>query len=230
LSLEGFLASACLLLGSSVLAQTVQPVISEYQLKADGKFALTNGTLTPLVVVLEPKSFSITPDGRGVFRSLDKGIHVDLSAMSARLEPGQTYYIFYKAHADQLPAWFTVYSTFSSVQRNPGLDVRIMLPHTVYLYQKHPENKEEINIPPATWQSASKTIICDVENHGASLTRVQEVRATGPHASESTAGFPLLPLGRRHLELSWDEKQPPDTLQFQFEHFTLKVPIVLGSK
>ena len=228
--LRGLSWFAWSLLGSCLLAQTVQPVISEYQLKADGKFALTNGTLTPMVVVLEPKSFSITPDGQGIFRSLDQHIHVELSAMSARLEPGQTYYIFYKAHADQLPAWFTVYSTFSSVQHHPGLDVRIMLPHTVYLYQKHPLNKEEINVPIATWQAAAKTIVCDVENHGTSLTRVQEVRLSGPHASESSGGFPLLPLGRRRLELSWDEKQPPDTLQLRFEHFTLKVPIVPGGK
>jgi hypothetical protein len=216
------------LLGCCALSQTVQPVISEYQVKADGKFALTNGTLTPMVVVLEPKSFSITPDGQGLFRPLDKDIHVELSAMSARLEPGQTYYVFYKAHAEQLPAWFTVYSTFSSVQHHSGLDVRIMLPHTVYLYQKHPLNKEEINIPPATYNAAAKTIVCDVENHGTSLVRVEEVRISGPHASESSAGFPLLPLGRRHLELSWDEKQPPDVLQFRFEHFTLKVAIAPG--
>jgi hypothetical protein len=230
LLLHGLLLSASILVTNCLLAQTVQPLISEYQVKADGKFALTNGTLSPMVVVLEPKSFSITPDGQGVFRSLDQGIHVELSAMSARLEPGQTYYIFYKARADQLPAWFTVYSTFSSLQHHPGLDVRIMLPHTVYLYQKHPLNKEEINIPAASWQAATKTIICDVENHGTSLARVEEVRVTGQHASESSGGFPLLPLGRRHLELSWDEKQPPDALQFRFEHFTLKVPVVPGVK
>jgi hypothetical protein len=120
-----------MLLGSSAFAQTVQPVISEYQMKADGKFALTNGTLTPMVVVLEPKSFSITPDGQGVFRSLDQNIHVELSAMSARLEPGQTYYIFYKAGADQLPAWFTIYSTFSSVRHNPGLTPFISIKSTL---------------------------------------------------------------------------------------------------
>ena len=120
--LRGLLWFAWSLLGSCLLAQTVQPVISEYQVKADGKFALTNGTLTPMVVVLEPKSFSITPDGQGIFRSLDQDIHVELSAMSARLEPGQTYYVFYKARADQLPAWFTVYSTFSSLQHHPGLE------------------------------------------------------------------------------------------------------------
>lgn len=216
---------AWLLLGSCVIAQTVQPVISEYGTKADGMFTLTNGTLTPMVVVMEPKSFSITPDGQGVFRTLDKDIHVELSAMSARLEPGQTYYVFYKAHADQLPAWFTVYSTFSSLQHEPGMDLRIMLPHTVYLYQKKPLNKEEINIASATWEAGAKTIVCDVENRGFSLVRVQEVRITGPHASESTAGFPLLPGGRRHLEISWEEKQPPEMLQFRFEHFTLKQPL-----
>jgi hypothetical protein len=229
LPLRGWFAFALLLIESCAFAQTVEPVISEYQVKADGKFELTNGTLTPMVVVLEPKSFSITADGQGVFRSLDRGIHVVLSAMSARLEPGQTYYVFYKAQSDQLPAWFTVYSTFASLQHHAGLDVRVMLPHTVYLYQKHPLNKEEIFIAAATWQMGTKTIVCDVENHGTGLARVEEVRISGPHASEITAGFPLLPGGRRHLELSWDEKQPPDQLQFQFEHFTLKQAISASS-
>jgi hypothetical protein len=104
--------------------------------------------------------------------------------------------------------WFTVYSTFSSVQHHPGLDVRIMLPNTVYLYQKHPLNKEEINIPPATWHAAAKTIVCDVGNHVNSLVRVEEVRISGPHASESSAGFLLLPLGRRHLELILSQSNP----------------------
>lgn len=227
---EVLFAFVWLSLGSCVFAQTVQPVISEYEAKADGKFALTNGTLIPMVVVLEPKSFSITAEGQGVFRPLDRDIHVELSAMSARLEPGQTYYVFYKAHADQLPAWFTVYSTFSSLQHHPGLDVRIMLPHTVYLYQKKPLNKEEINIVAATWQNGTKTVICDVENHGLGLVRVEEVRIFGTHASETTAGFPLLPGGRRHLELTWEEKQPPQMLQFRFEHFTLKEPVGASGK
>jgi hypothetical protein len=62
------------------------------------------------------------------------------------------------------------------------------------------------------------------------LVRVQEVSITGPHTSESTAGFPLLPAGRRHLELDWDEKQPPDTLLLRFEHFTLKQPLAIRAK
>lgn len=221
---------AWFLLGSCLFAQTVQPVISEYGTKADGMFTLTNGTLVPMVVVMEPKSFSITPDGQGVFRPLDPDIHVELSAMSARLEPGQSYYVFYKAHADKLPAWFTVYSTFSFLRHEPGMDVRIMLPHTVYLYQKKPLAKEEINVASVTWESDTKKIVCDVENRGFSLVRVQEVRISGAHASESTAGFPLLPGGRRHLELSWNEKQPPENLLLRFEHFTLKEPLVPRGK
>jgi hypothetical protein len=42
---------AWFLLGSRAIAQTVEPVISEYGVKADGKFALTNSTLAPLVVL-----------------------------------------------------------------------------------------------------------------------------------------------------------------------------------
>ncbi len=96
--LRVFLGS--LLLCGSLTAQTVQPVIVEYKGKADGKLAVTNNTLQAMVVVLEPKSFSITTEGKGIFRTLDPGIHLELSAMSFRLQPKQTYYVFYKATAD----------------------------------------------------------------------------------------------------------------------------------
>jgi hypothetical protein len=151
---------------------------------------LNNGTLTAMVVVLEPISFSITPDGEGVFRPLDRDIHIDLSAMSARLEPGQTYYVFYKTHADHLPAWFRVYSTFSSPQHRPGMDVRIMLPHTLYLYQKKPLVIEELNVASASWEPGAKKIVCDVENRGFSLVRVQDVRISGPMRRRVPPGFP----------------------------------------
>ena len=100
----------------------------------------------------------------------------------------------------------------------------------VYLYQKKRLAKEEINIASATWEPDAKKIVCDVENHGFGLVRVQEVQINGRHTSESTAGFPLLPAGRRHLELDWDEKQPPDTLLLRFDHFTLKQPLTFRGK
>lgn len=215
------------------IAQTVSPVIVEYKVKAEGRFALTNNTLTPMAVVLEPKSFRITPDGDGVYRPLDSDIHLQLSTMSFRLDPGQTYYVFYKAKADKLPAWFTIYSVFSSLHHKSGLNVRILLPYTVYIYPKKPlENgKDEVHVKQAVYLTQSKKIICDLENNGPDIERVQEVRImSSGHESETAAGFPLLPGGRRHFEVSWKKKEPPQTLVFQFEHFTLKQPLSTGDQ
>lgn len=150
--------------------------------------------------------------------------------MSFRLDPGQTYYVFYKAKADKLPAWFTVYSIFSSLQHSSGLDVRIMLPHTVYLYPKKPLTKQQIEVKQAAWFEKSKRIVCELENNGPDLERVQEVRVTPGGESATAAGFPLLPGGHRHIEVSWNEKEPPQTLLIRFEHFTLKQSLSAGDQ
>jgi hypothetical protein len=213
-----------------MLAQTVQPVIVEYKGKADGKIALTNDTLLPMVVVLEPKSFSITPEGRGMFRPLDSTIHVQLSAMSVRLQPKQTYYVFYKATADKLPAWFTVYATFSNPLHSDGLDVRIMLPHTVYLYQKEPLVQGEVQVKNLTYSAGDRRLTCDIENDGSALARVQSVKATGDHVAGDLAGFPLLPGGTRHIEMDWKESTSPSEIDFRFEHFDLKRPITASTQ
>ena len=181
--------------------------------------------MVSMAVVLEPKSFVIGLDGKATYRPLDPGIHIDLSEMSFRVEPQQTHYVFYKAHADTLPAWFTVYAVFSPIQKNQGLNVRIMLPHTVYLYQKKPIDKEAISISKAEYVAGSGAIACDVENTSSSFVRVQEVRAVGDKASSLGSGFPLLPRSTRHIEVPWSETAPPSYLLFHFPHFDLKQPL-----
>lgn len=208
-----------------VHAQSIQPVIVEYTEKADGKFEVTNDTLTPMAIVLEVKSFSIKADGRGVFRPLDPGIHVKLSTTSLRLEPKQTYYVFYKATADALPAWFTVYATFTPIEGKEGLKVRIMLPHTVYLYQKKPLGRESIHIDNALFSAPKSTVLCDLENSSTALVRVQQVRAVAGKTSVVVAGFPLLPGSMRHLSIEWKESAPPQYLLLQFPHFEVKEPL-----
>jgi len=215
-------------LSAALLAQTVQPVIVEYKGKADGKLALTNDTLSPMVVMLEPKSFSITPEGKGVFRPLDSNIHVELSSMSVKLQPKQTYYVFYKATADKLPAWFTVYATFSSPLHSEGLDVRIMLPHTVYLYQKQPLTENQVQVKNLLYSPESRRLTCDIENDGDALARVQSVHATGDHVTGEASGFPLLPGASRHIEMDWKESTSPSLIDFRFEHFDLKRPVATG--
>jgi hypothetical protein len=223
-------AGIVLLFHAACVAQTIQPIIVEYTVKADGKFEVTNGTLTPMAVVLEPKSFSIASNGRATYRPLDPGIHLDLSSMSFRLEPQQSYYIFYKASAETLPAWFTIYAVFSPIQKEQGVRLRVMLPHTVYLYQKRSVPKEAIHIEQAEFDPGRNLVICDVENTSASLIRAQEARAVGGKESSEADGFPLLPRSERHLEIPWNQTGPPSYLLLRFPHFDIKEPLKVKSQ
>ncbi|HTV81424.1 MAG TPA: hypothetical protein VME18_02145 [Acidobacteriaceae bacterium] len=217
------------LAGMHAHAQTISPIIVEYHEKGAGRILLTNDTLTPLVVILQPESFSIAPDGRAIYRPLDPGIHVELSTTSVRLMPRQQYYVFYKTSADSLPAWYTIYATFSPAHRGPGLTVRIMLPHTVYLLQKEPLRKDDVHAGPATWDARKKLVICDVENISKAYGRMREGSVQAGRESTSIDGFPLLPGEPRHLEIPWSGKNPPELLTLHFDHFELRVPITAGA-
>ena len=216
------LAFALAFFGFVAHAQTISPVVVEYQERGEGKFELTNSSLQPLVVVLEPKSFSIAPDGAGMFRPLDPAIHVELSTMSVRLLPKQSYTVFYKAWADSLPQWFTIYASFSSPQRQPGLSVRIMLPHTVYLCQKKPLRKEAIMVSNVFFDQDNHRITFDVENHGAGYGRIRSAIASGGRESADIGGFALLPGGLRHVAIPWSAHSAPQQLQLRFDSFDLK--------
>lgn len=214
-----------LALGVRLGAQTVQPVIAEFTGKAEGRFTVTNNTLTPMVVLLEPKSFSITPEGKGMFRALDSGTHVELSTTSLKLAPQQTSYVFYRADATMFPAWFTIYATFSQPRHSGSLDVRIMLPHTVYMYQKQPPAMSEMSLKHATYSAETRKVVFDLENRGAALGRAQTVNVSGSRGNAEGSGFPMLPGARRVVEIPWTGKEVPSEVDVRFEHFTLKAPI-----
>jgi len=223
------IAVAAALCALAAPAQTIQPVIVEYQQKADGRIDVTNDTLTPMAIVLEPRSFSISEDGHGIYRALDPAIHLKLSTTSFMLGPKQTYYVFYKATADTLPAWFTIYTEFSQPGASPGLKLRFMLPHTVYLYQKQPIDKTSIHLANASYRAQEGQIVCDIRNDGPGLIRVQDVRATGDKASVQNGGFPLLPGTSRHLAIDWKERGVPDQLVLHFPRFDVKESVSSAS-
>lgn len=217
---------ALLLIGRCSDAQTVSPVIVEYTGKAEGRIALTNDSLFPMAVVLEPRSFSITPDGNGVYRSLDPEIHVQLSSVSARINPGQTYYVFYKAKAQTLPAWFTIYSTFSEVMHTSGIDVRILLPHTVYIYPKKPRSKDDVvEVKQADYFRETGKIVCEIANKTVDLERVEEIRVASDSKSITSPGFPLLPGTNRHVEVDWKETDPPRDVELHMDRSTVKLKL-----
>jgi hypothetical protein len=207
--------------------QTVSPIITEYKEKGEGKITLVNNTLSPLVVTLQPQSFSINPDGSAKYRPLDPGIHVDLSITSVKLQPTQEYYVFYKARADTLPAWFTVYATFSAPQHGPGLNLRIMLPHTVYLFQKEPLQKDGIKVGEATYDPAKKLVACDLENISTAYGRMREGSVDAGRDSAPVGGFPMLPGSPRHLEVEWTGKGVPESMVLHFDKFEIRLPVNL---
>src|SRR6266536_5569175 len=105
------LASGLLLLAMSAVAgaQTVRPLINELSNPAKGRVEYVNDGLTPLNVVLEAKSFTVSETGEISYRPLDPSIHLKLSTTSFRVQPQQTYYVFYEASAPQSPSWFVIY-------------------------------------------------------------------------------------------------------------------------
>ena len=208
-----------------MLAQSVQPLIAEYVEHASGSFQVTNSSLVAMAVILEPKSFSINPDGTGVFRPLDKGIHLQLSTTSVRLEPRESATIFYKASADVAPAWMSVYSSFTRLVPTPGLNVKIMLPHTIYLYQKEGLSRDAIVVHSVEYDAVKHRIRCDLKNESAGAGRAESVEAKGDRASASDSGFPLLPFESRILSIAWDSPRPPKTLELEFARFTLKLEV-----
>ncbi len=206
-------------------AQTVQPLIAEYTEHGEGSFEVTNTGLAASVVVLEPKSFSIRPNGVADFRPLDDSIHLELSATSFRLEPRASARVFYRATAEKAPAWFSIYASFAPAKAAKGLSVRVMLPHTVYLYQKRPLSKGAVEFKRAWFDAAAHTVTCEIANESGMAGRAEAVEAIGGHASASAGGFPLLPHAERVVSLDWTASEPPQTVEIDFERFSLKLPV-----
>ena len=211
---------------ATLKAQSVEPVISEYKDHASGSFEVTNTTLTPMAVVLEPKSFSIDEEGKGAFRALDPGILLQLSATSMRLEPHQSATVFYKvAAADAAPAWLSIYASFSALHPSPGLNVKIMLPHTIYLYQHEALAGEALHLDRMTLDPELHRLSFVLSNRSTRAGRVEAVRVSGHHVSAEASGFPLLPHQTRRFDVPWTNPSVPELLTMDLHETSVKIPL-----
>jgi hypothetical protein len=225
----GVLAGAVLIgvLTSPVPAQTVSPPVAEYQEKARSSFQLINGSIFPLTAVLEVKGFDITERGDVVEVPLDTArLRVKLSATSFRIAPRSTYTVFYEATGDSLPAWFHVVAALSGARTDTGINLRILLPHVVYLNQKAPLRKESVvlhrfEVDPATGKARAL-----LENTSGQLGRVIELAFDSPAGDSRYGGFPLLPGHRRWVELDWNRPSPPNRLAFRTARFSFDTALV----
>jgi hypothetical protein len=209
-------AAAC-----NARAQTISPVIQEYQQKADSRFQVYNDADVLLTVTLEPFSFSVDSKGTATFRKLDPGIHVQLSATSFRVQPKQTYYVFYKATAENLPGWFCIYATFTGASTANGLKLAFKLPHTVYLLDKTPLERSQVQWVRAQTSADSdkQRITAEVENTSPGFGRVRQIEVTTALGKQAFPGFPLFPGQRRLIELDWSGPGTPQNIVLTFDRF-----------
>ena len=210
--------------GSPSGAQTVRPAVVEYQVQARGKFELVNESLFPLTDVLEPRGFRVEESGEVIDQPFDSSnVEVRLSAMSFRIPPLGTYTVFYEAKAHKLPAWFMVLSSMTGARTAPGLNVRLELPHVVYLLQKEPLARSAVAVRSFAFDSAAHKAVLELENNSESLGRVigSEMSAVGKRGTPF-GGFPLFPHSRRRVEVPWDDSASPDHVLLRFANFTVE--------
>ncbi len=219
----------CLVVSSTAsMAQTVRPVINELGNPAKGRVEYVNDSLTPLNVVLEPRSFTVSEKGELAYRPLDPSIHLKLSATSFRIQPQQTYYVFYEATSPQSPAWFVIYAAFSGFpfRTAQGMNVRLELPHTVYLLPKHSVTKADVHIEVAELSRSENKVRLEVENTGDNFGRVLETQLLYSKKKQEAPGFPIFPHSKRIIEIpleakAQDENVPVDFI-LQFQNFKVE--------
>jgi hypothetical protein len=219
----------CLLaLNRASLAQTVRPLINELGNPAKGRVEYVNDSLTPLNVVLEPKSFTVSETGEISYRPLDANVHLKLSTTSFRIQPQQTYYVFYEASSPQSPTWFVIYAAFSGFpfRTAQGMNVRLELPHTVYLLPKQSVEKPEVRIERAELSRSENKVLLEVENTGNNFGRVLETQLVYSKKKQEAPGFPIFPHSKRILEVNLDEKTEgenvPVAVTLQFQNFKVE--------
>ncbi len=212
---------------STLAAQTVSPPIAEYQEEARSSFQLVNGSIFPLAAVLEVKGFDITERGDVIEAALDTSrLRVKLSATSFRIAPRSTYTVFYEASGDSVPAWFQILAALSGARTDNGINVRILLPHVVYLNQKAPLRRESVAVHRFEVDPASGKARALLENTGAELGRVLELTFASLAGDVRSGGFPLLPRRKRWVELDWTRPAPPSRMVLRTAKFTLDTSLV----
>jgi hypothetical protein len=218
----------CALIPTAAPAQTVRPLINELGNPAKGRVEYVNDSLLPLNVVLEAKSFTVSETGEIAYRPLDADIHLRLSTTSFRIQPQQTYYVFYEASSPQSPTWFVIYAAFSGFpfRTAQGMNVRLELPHTVYLLPKRSLAKADVRIERAELSRADNKVLLEVENTGDDFGRVLETQLVYSKKKQEAPGFPIFPHSKRIIEVALEEKAVdeivPGNFILQFEKFKVE--------
>ncbi len=205
-------------------AQTVRPLIAELSNPAKGRVEYVNDSDTPLNVVLSARSFSVSETGEISYRALDPSIHLKLSSTSFRIQPHDSYFVFYEAKTDSSIAWFVIYAGFSgfAFRTQNGMNVRLELPHTVYLLPKEPLDKSQVAITRADFDPDARKVLVEVENKGDYFGRAMHTFVTASRQKAEGPGFPVFPHSKRRIEVPTPDMQRPEAVVVDFERFKLE--------
>lgn len=215
----GLIAGLATPLGS----QTVRPAVVEYQEQARGRFELVNESLFPLTVVLDVRGFHVEASGELIETPLDTSVvDVRLSAMSFRIPPRQTYVVSYEARAKSYPAWFIISSALTGARTASGLNVRVILPHVVYMLQKESLRANDVIVRALEFDRPTQKVRLTLENTSNSLGRALSTTVRGDAGRPQEGGaFPLFPHSIRRVEIPWPHDVAPRQLLVEFADFTL---------
>lgn len=207
-------------------AQTIQPLLSEYRSEANGSLRLVNDSFAPSNVVLEAKSFTVDENGEITYRPLDPGIEVKFSSKSFRIQPKQVVTVNYRATATALPAYFVIYAGFTGtgLRTQSGLNVNILLPHTVYILPKKDARKDELQVG-AAYDPQTGKVSLQVDSASDNFARVLITEVVSHKNKSEDAGFPVYPHKSRKFEVEWPEAEPPHKVVLHFRDFKLEAPL-----
>lgn len=227
-ALRLFLAGAvcAVLQAPPAAAQTMRPLTTELQEAGSGRVELVNDSDRPLQVVVEAHGFAVDEAGQVQDQPLDERIEVKLSAMSLRIPPRQSRFVFFEARADHGPAWFLLLATFSGYPARDfkGLNIQLEMPHYVYLLPRRGLAQDDLVVTGVEPLPASGRLAVTVENRGAQFGRIAEVALLGDERV-TAAGFPLFPGQRRRLEFAWPAGAPPRAMTLRTRDFVVERPL-----
>ena len=223
------------MVAGSAGAQSVNPPIAIFDggsLRARGSFIIDNPTLYPITWIVEPKQFAVACAGDILFAPLDTArLTARLSAMSGRLGARQRTTVFYDVQSDSVPAWLAFVVALASGRPEPGLNIRLEIPHVVYLMQKEHAVASDVSIAKAEYDSSTKRLGVQVVNNSPKLTRITElVGVTARGREHALDACPLFPGATREFDLAWPDPDPPVRVLVRMQGFTLQQVVTVRSR
>lgn len=224
-SLCGAVALVTLCLSQVGAAQTVGPPVAEHEVRAQGRFDLTNAGLTPSTVVIEAFGFQVDTLGIVHYLPFDTArVKLRLSSGTVRVPPRTSFSVGYEASADSVPAWFVIASNFSA-PRTAGLNVRIQLPHVVYLNQREPIAQGAVTIRAIEYDASARKARFKIDNASGRIGRVVSCTVRSATMNASCGSFPVFPQFWRWVTVDWPHAEQPASVRVEFERFAIETSL-----